>query len=251
MLTRIALPAQAVPSQAMPPPAVPTFRVPTLPVFTMSVPMQSVLARSVPAQAMPTQAAPTLLVTPPSPSVPPEPVTPVDPKTLETILNTFDRIVGKYMFEPNQPKLPAQAMDALKIVKAECHDLRRKPQCFTDIIAYQAFFEAVDKKCHQIIELIRLQKARRKMDEEMANLRTDENYRTHRPSYVNELMVQPWQQFLHAEAPGWPRALSSSQDVRSHQIIPNGGMRILASWEKDVKEIYDFLDAVHHYVPKV
>jgi hypothetical protein len=163
---------------------------------------------------------------------------------LDLIIKGLDRVLDNYTLDFENYDMRDRALDVLERVQIEITTLRANPQSFADQKTYVTYFANVGRKTHQIMETIRLHTAREKMDEEMAELRHEENYRVNRPSYVKELINQPWQQFLHPEAPGWPMDLNTPPGVTSHQIIPNGGIRILAKWEKEVKEIYEFLDNV-------
>lgn len=135
----------------------------------------------------------------------------------------------------------------LRSLQAEAVILRQNPQQFVDVQAYEAFFAEVDQMCHQIMEIIRLQVARENVQEDLIQMRDERNYCRNRPTYVKELMAQPWQQFLHPEAPGWFKEEITPTGVKSRQMIPNGGVRLLAAWEDEVRQIHEFLDPVSYF----
>lgn len=157
-------------------------------------------------------------------------------QVLNTILEHYTLLFSEVQRET--------ALKMLTQIQPWITELRTGPSAITDPSLHTSFFKTVDQKCHQIMETINLHHAHEHMVEEMVKTRMEENYRTHRPSYTKELMGQPWQQVLHPEAPGWPEVIPGHERKVTHQIIPNGGMRLLLKWEEEVKEIYAFLDAV-------
>lgn len=163
----------------------------------------------------------------------------------DKILKVLSTILEHYMVRFDEVKREL-AVKMLTRIQPWIAEMREGPYQIADAQIHKTFFADVDQKCHQIMETINMHRASEKMTEDAAKTRNQENYRTHRPSYTKELMAQPWQQFLHPEAPGWPDKIPDHPRKVSHQIVPNGGMRLLLKWEEEVKEIYGFLDAVSY-----
>lgn len=161
----------------------------------------------------------------------------------DKILQVLNKILEHYtsLFKEVKREL---AIKMLTRIQPWIAEMREGPYQIADAHTHKTFFTDVDQKCHQIMEAINMYRAHETLSEDMAKARTEENYRINRPSYTKELMAQPWQQFLHPEAPGWPVEMTDHPSVVSHQIIPNGGMRLLLKWEEEVKDIYAFLDTV-------
>lgn len=165
------------------------------------------------------------------------------PQFQAKILKVLNTILEHYTIRFEEVKRE-RGIKMLTTMQPWVAELRSGPYAIPSPELHSSFFQEVDQKCHQIMETINLHRAREKLMEQIVKTRMEENYRSHRPSYTKELMSQPWQQFLHPEAPGWPEAIPRDERVVSHQIVPNGGMRLLLKWEEEVKEIYGVLDAV-------
>jgi hypothetical protein len=167
----------------------------------------------------------------------------VNPELLKAILGALEDVRYDYItnFDKHQRD---KTLKILPLVQAKCSTLRKIPQHFADMESYDIFFSTIDRYTTQIMEVIRMNRAKARSEEVNGKWGRAASLQRERPALVSELATQPWQQYLHAESPGWPVELVPSSTLISRQRIPNGGVRILEAWESQARDVYAFLDAV-------
>jgi hypothetical protein len=132
----------------------------------------------------------------------------------------------------------------LSEIQTQYATLKASTDQFKDEKDKKQYFDDIDQQIAQIVTVFELQKEHKKYYDEMRNMGTNNTLREARPSYAEGLVDKSWQQFLDKEAPGWPVDWASQPDVLAKQRIPNGGVRIIEDWEKEVAEVFNDLDAV-------
>jgi hypothetical protein len=107
----------------------------------------------------------------------------------------------------------------------------------------EEYFAVVDCWLAQIVEIYKAQKKHKEFYAAVKKIVTEDLWREKLPSFAEEIGDHVWQQFLDKDAPGWPTDGTSAPGVTLKQRIPNGGIRIVEQWEKDVADVIGFLDA--------
>lgn len=133
-------------------------------------------------------------------------------------------------------------------VTTECIELRRSPPMFYNWSQYETFFKLIARYTQQISDAISLWKGHHERCEVRRKEYIEKRLRSARPRYLPEIYHQPWQQFLSSDAPAMPVRWMSGPGVVSRQVVPNAGVRIAETWEREVRAIWDWLDLVcsHH-----
>jgi len=133
------------------------------------------------------------------------------------------------------------AQEFLSTILQECDRLAAAPELFATRQCYLDFFEDITDCVHIMFkkfeELKELEEDQERKAKETIRLNAMET----RPNFLKEL--NPWNQFFNKNAPGCPIDTTAAEGSWS-QIIPAGGINILADWMERENDHLDEMQRV-------
>ncbi|KAI9715899.1 MAG: hypothetical protein M1812_005719 [Candelaria pacifica] len=170
------------------------------------------------------------------------PARPCDINFLEVIVTDLNMIRDKWVLK-HEHISHQHAQECLEAIQMECDRLHDAPELFPNSATMSHFFELVYALSTQIMDAI----AALRQKDQCFQAQVELELKKTRPTYVNGL--KPWDQFLANGAPG-----SGSGGVPPQrtifQVVPYGGIQLLQSWEKELKEVTEFLDNIRNRRPQ-